>query len=93
MLVTKTVHELQEIYKTYNIKQSKNKEGYTNKILVCSELIHRKNDTVQQMVYLLKKTRCKEKSPMYDIYKTYFNMIDLVDQQFKLLEYSHRIGD
>ena len=82
--------ELKEIYKKFNIKQGKNKEGLIANIVTRSTTLYKEFDRWESLKRTVNSRSLADPAPLHNHYRSWFNLIDLVDRKWYAVESHHQ---
>ena len=85
-----TVNKLRTICKTYNIRQVKKKAQFVENIFQRSEYLYKHSSALDKLQNYIQKQYLNDPAEIHDLYKDYFNLVDLADRHWYSVEEHHR---
>lgn len=85
-----TVDKLKTLCKTYNIRQGKKKVQFVENIFQRSEIIHKHSSALDKLHNSVQSDYLNDPAEIHDLYKEYFNLVDLADRRWYSVEEHHR---
>jgi hypothetical protein len=83
--------QLKEICRKYNIKQGKNKATMIHNIVTRSNTIHTQAHDIESLEKAIASQWLSDPAPLHNFYRSWFNLIDLVDKKWYSVEQHHQI--
>jgi hypothetical protein len=88
-----TLVQLKEVCHLHNKKPTVRKDGVINNIYQTAQVIHSTANPLKPLVWQLKSAWLPKKAPTHEVYKSFFNLIELTDCHFKSVDHHHCIED